>query len=64
VFVERESHLAQLSADKGYYYAANTVNVHCGGFEENAPLTITISDPTRDIAVIGRDGLSARRRGR
>ncbi len=45
-FVERESHLAELSADKGYYHAADTVALHGGGFEESAAITITISDPT------------------
>ena len=47
-FVERESQLAELSADKGYYHAADTVAVHGGGFEENAAITITISDPTEN----------------
>ena len=47
-FVERESHLAELSVDKGYYHAADTVSLHGGGFEENAAITITISDPTED----------------
>ena len=49
-FVERESHLAELSVDKGYYHAADTVSVHGGGFEENAAITLTISDPTEDAA--------------
>ena len=49
-FVERESHLAELSVDKGYYHAADTVSLHGGGFGENAAITITISDPTEDAA--------------
>ena len=49
-FVERESHLAELSVDKGYYHAADTVSVHGGGFQENAAITLTISDPTEDAA--------------
>ena len=49
-FVERESHLAELSVDKGYYHAADTVSLHGGGFAENAAITVTISDPTEDAA--------------
>ena len=49
-FVERESHLAELSADKGYYHASDTVSLHGGGFAENAAITVTISDPTEDAA--------------
>ncbi|HEV2903391.1 MAG TPA: M12 family metallo-peptidase, partial [Gaiellaceae bacterium] len=49
-FVERESHLAELSVDKGYYHASDTVSVSGGGFEENAAIMITISDPTDNAA--------------
>ena len=49
-FVERESHLAELSVDKGYYHASDTVSLHGGGFAENAAITVTISDPTEDAA--------------
>ena len=47
-FVERESHLSELSVDKGYYHASDTVSLHGDGFEESAAITITISDPTDD----------------
>ena len=49
-FVERESHLAELSVDKGYYHASNTVSLHGGGFAENSAISVTISDPTDDAA--------------
>ncbi len=49
-FVERESHLAELTADKAYYRAADTVTLHGGGFAESAAITVTISDPTEDAA--------------
>ena len=51
-FVERESHLAELSADKAYYHASDTVSLHGGGFAENAAITVTISDPTEDAATL------------
>jgi hypothetical protein len=49
-FVERESHLAELSVDKGYYHASDTVTLSGSGFAENASATIQISDPTEDAA--------------
>jgi hypothetical protein len=49
-FVERESHLAELSVDRGYYHASDTVSLHGGGLAGNATITVTISDPTEDAA--------------
>jgi reprolysin-like metallo-peptidase family M12B len=57
-FVERESHLAELSVDKGYYHASDTVTLHGGGFDENASITITISDPTENAATRTLSGTS------
>jgi hypothetical protein len=45
VFVERGADAAELSVDRGYYHADDTVAVHGSGFAENADVTITISDP-------------------
>jgi Metallo-peptidase family M12B Reprolysin-like len=49
-FVEREAHIAELSVDKGYYHASDTVSVSGGGFAENASITITVSDPLGQAA--------------
>ena len=35
-FVERDADAAELSVDKGYYHAADTVTVHGSGFAANA----------------------------
>jgi hypothetical protein len=44
-FVERDADAAELSVDRGYYHAADTVTLSGDGFAENAAITITISDP-------------------
>ena len=44
-FVERDSDAAELSADKGYYHADDTVVLSGSGFAADADITITISDP-------------------
>ncbi|HEX7255672.1 MAG TPA: M12 family metallo-peptidase [Gaiellaceae bacterium] len=44
-FVERDAESAELSVDKGYYHAADTVDLHGHGFAENAAVTVTISSP-------------------
>src|SRR5262249_42443597 len=44
-FVEREAASADISVDNGYYHAGDTVTVTGSGFEHNATITLTISDP-------------------
>ena len=39
-FIERDVSAADLSVDKGYYHAADTVTVNGSGFAENAAITI------------------------
>ncbi len=43
-FVERDASAADLSIDKGYYHASDTVSVNGSGFAPNAAITIEISD--------------------
>ena len=59
-FVERDADSAELSVDKGYYHAADTVTVSGSGFAANADVTLTISDPegnaaTRTVAASSDD---------
>jgi hypothetical protein len=49
-FVERDADSAELSLDEGYYHAADTVTVRGSGFESDASVTITISDPEEHFA--------------
>ncbi len=49
-FVERDADSAELSVDRGYYHAADTVTVSGGGFAANTAITIEISDPTENFA--------------
>jgi hypothetical protein len=49
-FVERDADSAELSVDKGYYHAADTVTVSGSGFAANADVTLTISDPEGNAA--------------
>ena len=49
-FVERDADSAELSVDHGYYHAADDVALHGSGFEHNAAITITISDPEEHFA--------------
>jgi hypothetical protein len=44
-FVERDAEAAELSLDRGYYHAADTVELHGDGFAELTPVTIRISSP-------------------
>ncbi len=44
-FVERDADAAELSVDRGYYHADESVTIHGSGFAENGAVTITISDP-------------------
>ena len=55
-FVERESHLAELSVDKGYYHASDTVTLNGSGFAENGSISIEISDPTENARHAHSDG--------
>jgi hypothetical protein len=50
VFVERDAESAELSVDRGYYHAADTVVLHGSGFTSDAEITITISDPEAHFA--------------
>ena len=45
MLVERDADSAELSVDKGFYHAGDTVTVHGSGFAADAGITITISDP-------------------
>jgi hypothetical protein len=49
-FVERDASGGELSVDKGYYHAADTVTVNGSGFAEGATVSITISDPEGNFA--------------
>ena len=49
-FVERESDLAELGLDKGYYHAADDVTLTGAGFAPDSTVTITISDPEGNFA--------------
>src|SRR5687767_1254428 len=44
-FVERDADAAELSVDRGYYHAADTVDLHGHGFAPDSEITILISDP-------------------
>ena len=48
--VERDASGAELSVDKGYYHAVDSVTVRGSTFAENADVTITISDPEEQFA--------------
>ena len=50
LFVERDADSAELSIDKGYYHASDTVTVSGSGFAANADVTLTISDPEGNAA--------------
>src|SRR5262245_11838771 len=49
-FVERDAQGAELSVDKGYYHAADTVTVSGSGYAHDASVTITITDPDGQAA--------------
>ncbi len=49
-FVERDAEGGELSVDKGYYHAADTVTASGSGFEPGASITLTISDPTEQFS--------------
>ncbi|MBK9711260.1 MAG: hypothetical protein IPO81_08010 [Kouleothrix sp.] len=49
-FVERDADGAELSVDRGYYHAADSVLVHGSGFAAGAAIAITISDPEEHFA--------------
>jgi hypothetical protein len=49
-FVERDAEGSELSVDRGYYHAADSVELHGSDFEHNATVTITISDPEETFA--------------
>src|SRR5580765_3513237 len=49
-FVERDADAAELSVDRGYYHADESVTVHGSGFDENKAVTVTISDPEEKFA--------------
>jgi hypothetical protein len=44
-FVERDADAAELSLDKGYYHAADTVTLNGSGFDDGASVTLRIVDP-------------------
>lgn len=44
-FVERDSEAPELSVDRGYYHAVDTVQIHGSGFTPDTPILITISSP-------------------
>ena len=48
--VERDASGAELSVDKGYYHAVDSVTLRGSTFAENADVTITISDPEEQFA--------------
>ena len=50
VFVERDADSADLSVDRGYYLAADTVTLSGQGYGESKAVTITISDPEGGFA--------------
>ena len=49
-FIERDANSAELSADKGYYHADDTVTVSGSGFAADNDVTLTISDPEEKFA--------------
>ena len=50
VFVERDADAAELSVDRGYYLAGDTVTLNGNGYGESKAVTITISDPAGGFA--------------
>jgi hypothetical protein len=50
VFVERDADAAELSVDKGYYHADDTVTIRGSGFAADAGVSLTISDPEEQFA--------------
>ncbi len=48
--IERDADGAELSVDKGYYHAADTVTATGDGYAAGATVTITISDPEGGFA--------------
>jgi Metallo-peptidase family M12B Reprolysin-like/HYR domain len=50
-FVERDAQAAELSVDKGYYHASDTVTVRGSEFPGDAEVTLTISDPEGGVPV-------------
>jgi reprolysin-like metallo-peptidase family M12B len=50
VFVERDADSAELSFDKGYYHASDTVEARGQGFAASTAVAITISDPEERFA--------------
>ncbi len=50
VFVERDADSAELSVDRGYYLAGETVTLNGNGYGESKAVTITISDPAGGFA--------------
>ena len=61
-FVERDADAAEVSVDKGYYHAADTVTVSGNEFAADASVTITISDPEEQFAARTRRGAVRQRR--
>ena len=67
VFVERDADSADLSVDRGYYLADDTVTLSGSGYGESKAVTITISDPAGGFAdrtlvrADGRSGQPSRR---
>ncbi len=49
-FVERDAEAAELSVDRGYYHAVDTVELQGHGFAPDAEVTIIISDPEEGFA--------------
>jgi hypothetical protein len=50
VFVERDADAAELSVDRGYFLADDTVTLSGSGYGESKAVTITISDPAGSFA--------------
>ena len=50
VFIERDADSAELSVDRGYYLAGDTVTLNGNGYGESKAVTITISDPAGGFA--------------
>jgi len=49
-FVERDADGQQISVDKGYYHASDTVTLSGSTFTPDSPISITISDPEGNFA--------------
>src|SRR5580765_8583611 len=49
-FVERDANAGEISVDRGYYHADDTVTVSGSGFQGGATITLTISDPEEHFA--------------